>query len=156
MTSLALPAALATAGLLNTAEAAYASLGPDTTTTTEYGQQERPIGDPAFTQGPERPCPPHGNITMTDYGGDCCPPFNNQTMSDYGGHCCPPFNNQTMSDYGGHCCPPINNQTMADYGHCCPPFNNITIPDYGHCRDHEHHEHGPHNKPDYVSLQRHG
>ncbi len=126
MSSLALPAALATAGLLNTAEAAYAAaLGSDTlTTSAPYTHQGQQIGgDVTLTSGDGRPCTPIGNITVTDYG-HCCTPV------DYG-HCCTPV------DYG-HCCTPV------DYGHCCTPVGNVTICDYGH-----HQEHG-HDRPDHV------
>ncbi|GAA1664703.1 hypothetical protein [Streptomyces yatensis] len=114
MTSLALPAALATAGLLSTAEAAYAAIAPDTQTgTAAYGYSGQPMsGDVTLAPGTSHPCDPIGNVTITDYG-----------------HCCPPVNNMTITDYG-HCCPPVNNMTITDYGHCCN-VGNVTIPDYG-------------------------
>lgn len=57
ITSLALPAALATAGLLTTAEAAYAATaGTDTlTTSAKYGYQEQPMGDLTLTPRPRTP-----------------------------------------------------------------------------------------------------
>ncbi|GAA3363143.1 hypothetical protein GCM10017744_056690 [Streptomyces antimycoticus] len=129
MTSLALPAALATAGLLSSAEAAYAAIAPDTQTgTAAYGYSGQPMsGDITLTPATSHPCDPIGNVTITDYG-HCCPPVNNMTITDYG-HCCPPVNNMTITDYG-HCCPPVNNMTITDYGHCCN-VGNVTIPDYG-------------------------
>ncbi|MEV6176018.1 hypothetical protein [Streptomyces sp. NPDC052015] len=134
MSSLALPAALATAGLLNTAEAAYAaSLGSETpTASAPYGHQGQSIGgDVTLTPSDGHPCTPVGNVTVTDYG-----------------HCCTPIGNVTITDYG-HCCTPIGNVTITDYHHCCAPVGNITICDYGHHQgqgnhDHDdHHEHGP-------------
>lgn len=103
MTSLALPAALATAGLLSSAEAAYAAVAPDartatSTATSPYGYSEQPMsGDVTLTPGTSHPCKPIGNVTITDYG---------------------------------HCCPPVSNVTITDYGHCCN-VGNITIPGYG-------------------------
>lgn len=85
MTSLALPAALATAGLLSTAEAAYAAVAPDTqqTGTATYGYPGQPIsGDVTLTPGTSHPCEPIGNVTITDYG-HCC----NVTIPDYGWYC---------------------------------------------------------------------
>ncbi|WP_432587150.1 hypothetical protein ABVG11_16295 [Streptomyces sp. HD1123-B1] len=118
MTSLALPAALATAGLLSGAEAAYAAIAPDAQTrTATYGYPGQPMGDDVtLTSGTSHPCEPIGNVTITDYG-PCCPPVNNVTIADYG-HCCPPVNNMTITDYG-HCCPPVNNMTITDYGWVC-------------------------------------
>ncbi|MEU6867452.1 hypothetical protein ABZ924_30115 [Streptomyces sp. NPDC046876] len=128
ITSLALPAALATAGLLSTAEAAYASLGPNTTVSAKYGQQIQPLGDVTLTPGAEHPCPPFANVTITDYG-----------------HCCTPVGNITIPDYG-HCCTPVGNITIPDYGHCRE-----------HDHD-EHGPHRPDHRPDhwsdYGSLER--
>ncbi|MFE9623707.1 hypothetical protein [Streptomyces sp. NPDC006527] len=149
MSSLALPAALATAGLLNTAEAAYAaSLGSETpTASAPYGHQGQSIGgDVTLTPSDGHPCTPIGNVTVTDYG-HCCTPIGNATITDYG-YCCTPVGNVTITDYG-HCCTPIGNVTITDYHHCCAPVGNITICDYGHHQgqgnhDHDdHHEHGP-------------
>ncbi|MFD7505253.1 hypothetical protein [Streptomyces sp. NPDC059850] len=102
MTSLALPAALATAGLLSTAEAAYAAITPDAQTgTAAYGSAGQPIGDdPTLTPGTMHPCEPIGNVTITDYG-----------------HCCPPVGNITITDYG-HCCN-VGNVTIPDWGWIC-------------------------------------
>ncbi|UUU36445.1 hypothetical protein JIX56_45195 [Streptomyces sp. CA-210063] len=85
ITSLALPAALATAGLLGTAEAAYAAIGPDTlTASATYGYQGQPIdGEASLTPGSGIPCTPIGNVTITDYG-YCCTPIGNVTITDYG------------------------------------------------------------------------
>jgi hypothetical protein len=149
MSSLALPAALATAGLLNTAEAAYAaSLGSETpTASAPYGHQGQSMGgDVTLTPSDGHPCTPIGNVTVTDYG-HCCTPIGNVTITDYG-YCCTPVGNVTITDYG-HCCTPIGNVTITDYHHCCAPVGNITICDYGHHQgqgnhDHDdHHEHGP-------------
>ncbi|MET9765321.1 hypothetical protein ABZ016_40745 [Streptomyces sp. NPDC006372] len=127
MSSLALPAALATAGLLNTAEAAYAAtLGSDTlTASAPYTYQGQIGGDVTLTSGDGHPCTPIGNVTVTDYG-----------------HCCTPIGNMTVTDYG-HCCTPIGNMTVTDYGHCCTPVGNMTICDYGH---HQEHGHGHHDQ----------
>ncbi|MEU1800118.1 hypothetical protein [Streptomyces sp. NPDC019937] len=102
MTSLALPAALATAGLLSTAEAAYAAIAPDTqAATATYGYPAHPVsGDVTLTPGTSHPCEPIGNVTITDYG-HCCPPVSNITITDYG-HCCN-VGNVTMPDYGWFC-----------------------------------------------------
>lgn len=102
MTSLALPAALATAGLLSTAEAAYAAVAPDAQTrTATYGYPEQPVsGDATLTPGVSHPCEPIGNVTITDYG-----------------HCCPPVGNITITDYG-HCCN-VGNVTIPDWGWIC-------------------------------------
>ncbi|MEV2214963.1 hypothetical protein AB0H86_26565 [Streptomyces sp. NPDC050997] len=111
MSSLALPAALATAGLLNTAEAAYATaLGPETlTASAPYAHQGQLIGgDVTLASVDGRPCAPIGNVTITDYG---------------------------------HCCTPIGNMTITDYGHCCTPISNVTICDYGHHQEHGHNHH---------------
>ncbi|GGY37772.1 hypothetical protein [Streptomyces djakartensis] len=128
MSSLALPAALATAGLLNTAEAAYAAaLGPDTPAASPYTHQGQQIGgDVTLTSGDGHPCTPIGNVTVTDYG-----------------HCCTPVGNITVTDYG-HCCTPVGNITVTDYGHCCTPVGNVTICDYGH------HQENGHHRPDHV------
>ncbi|MFE7839698.1 hypothetical protein ACFU53_27680 [Streptomyces sp. NPDC057474] len=85
ITSLALPAALATAGLLSTAEAAYAAIGPDTlTASAKYGYQGQLIdGEASLTPGSGTPCTPIGNITITDYV-HCCTPIGNITIPDYG------------------------------------------------------------------------
>lgn len=111
MSSLALPAALATAGLLNTAEAAYATaLGSDTrTAAAPYAHQGQPIGgDATLTSANGHPCSPIGNVTITDYG---------------------------------HCCTPVGNITITDYSYCCTPVGNITICDYGNHQEHEHGHH---------------
>ncbi|MDX2823180.1 hypothetical protein PV416_19185 [Streptomyces ipomoeae] len=102
MTSLALPAALATAGLLNTAEAAYAAVAQDAQTgTAAYGYQVQPIDDVTLINaGTTHPCTPIGNVTITDYG-----------------HCCTPVGNVTITDYS-HCCTPVGNITITDYSHC--------------------------------------
>ncbi|MET9524768.1 hypothetical protein [Streptomyces coeruleorubidus] len=131
MSSLALPAALATAGLLNTAEAAYAAtLGSNTpTASAPYTLQGQQIGgDVTLTSGDGHPCTPIGNVTVTDYG-----------------HCCTPVGNITVTDYG-HCCTPVGNITVTDYGHCCTPVGNMTICDYGHHQEHgqDHHGHRDH------------
>ncbi|MEU7060258.1 hypothetical protein [Streptomyces sp. NPDC046197] len=101
ISSLALPAALATAGLLNGAEAAYAasvtSDSPATSATS--GHPEQVIGGVAVTSGAEHPCTPIGNMTITDYG-----------------HCCTPIGNMTITGYH-HCCTPIANVVFCDYGH---------------------------------------
>jgi hypothetical protein len=151
ITSLALPAVLATAGLVGTAEAAYASLGPDPAASAKHGQQIQPIGDVTFTPGSQAHCPPFGNVTVTDYG-HCCTPVGNITIPDYG-YCCTPVGNVTVADYG-YCCTPVGNVTVADYGYCCTPVGNITIPDYGYCRDDDHHDHRPH-RPHHASLELH-
>jgi hypothetical protein len=102
LSSLALPAALATAGLLNGAEAAYAaatasdSLAPSATS----GHQEQAMGGVAVVPGYEHPCTPIGNMTITDYI-----------------HCCTPIGNITISGYHHHCCAPIANIPICDYGH---------------------------------------
>ncbi|GAA3367976.1 hypothetical protein GCM10020367_64410 [Streptomyces sannanensis] len=134
ITSLALPAALATAGLLNTAEAAYAALGPDTPTAS--AKQEQPIGDVTFIPGTDRPCPPIGNVTITDYG-----------------HCCTPVGNMTVTDYG-RCCTPVGNMTVTDYGHSAP-VGNVTICDYGHHR-HERPHHKNEHRYEHRSWQYQG
>ena len=102
MTSLALPAALATAGLLSSAEAAYAAIAPDTQTgTAAYGSPAQPMsGDVTLTPGVGHPCKPIGNVTITDYW-HCCPPVSNITITDYG-HCCN-VGNVTIPDYGWFC-----------------------------------------------------
>lgn len=102
MTSLALPAALATAGLLSTAEAAYAAVAPDARTeTATYGSSGQPMsGDVTLTPGLRHPCEPIGNVTITDYG-HCCPPVNNVTITDYG-HCCN-VGNITIPGWGWYC-----------------------------------------------------
>ncbi|MFJ3310981.1 hypothetical protein ACIPSA_50265 [Streptomyces sp. NPDC086549] len=100
ITSLALPAVLATAGLLIPAEAAYASLVADSAGSVKYGQHIQPMGDVTFTPGSEHPCPPYANVTISDYG-----------------HCCTPVGNMTISDYV-HCCTPVVNMTISDYGYC--------------------------------------
>ncbi|MGW2639620.1 hypothetical protein [Streptomyces sp. NPDC001348] len=102
LSSLALPAALATAGLLNGAEAAYAaaaasdSLAPSAT----HGHPDQAMGGVAVTSGYEHPCTPIGNMTITDYI-----------------HCCTPIGNMTITGYHHHCCAPIANLTFCDYGH---------------------------------------
>ncbi|GAA4312269.1 hypothetical protein GCM10023086_32770 [Streptomyces venetus] len=128
MSSLALPAALATAGLLNSAEAAYAAaLGSDTlTASAPYTHQGQQIGGAVLTSGDGHPCTPIGNVTVTDYG-----------------HCCTPIGNITVTEYG-HCCTPIGNMTVTDYGHCCTPVGNVTICDYGHHQEHGHGHHDDH------------
>ncbi|GHJ98742.1 hypothetical protein SY2F82_05400 [Streptomyces sp. Y2F8-2] len=103
MSSLALPAALATAGLLNTAEAAYASaLGQDTlTASAPYAHQGQPMsGDATLIPGAERPCKNLANVTISDYS-HCCPSMANVTISDYS-HCCPSMSNVIICDYGHH------------------------------------------------------
>ncbi|MEU1464094.1 hypothetical protein ABZ467_25955 [Streptomyces sp. NPDC005727] len=101
ISSLALPAALATAGLLNGAEAAYATaLASDSlATSTTHGQAEHAKGDAAVLSGAEHPCTPIGNMTITDYV-----------------HCCTPIGNMTITGYH-HCCAPVANLTFCDYGH---------------------------------------
>ncbi|WP_149826029.1 hypothetical protein [Streptomyces tailanensis] len=121
MSSLALPAALATAGLLNTAEAAYATaLGSDArTASAPYAYQGQPIsGDVTLTSADGHPCTPLGNVTITDYG---------------------------------HCCTPIGNVTLTDYNVCCTPVANMTICDYEHHQEHDHghHENGLHDHHDH-------
>ena len=111
ISSLALPAALATAGLLHAAEAAYtATLGSDTLeASTTNGYRDPLIGSPVkLTSGDAKPCTPMGNVTITDYG---------------------------------HCCTTMGNVTVTDYGHCCTSMGNITVCDYGHHQDHSHHDH---------------
>ncbi|MFJ8360059.1 hypothetical protein [Streptomyces sp. NPDC093984] len=106
MSSLALPAALATAGLLNTAEAAYAAtLGEETlTASAPYAHQGQPMsGDLTLIPGEEHPCKNLANVTISDYS---------------------------------HCCPSVANVVISDYGHCCAPVANLTICDYGHHHDH--------------------
>ncbi|MDN0196696.1 hypothetical protein [Streptomyces sp. S.PNR 29] len=124
MTSLALPAALATAGLLNTAEAAYAAVAPDDHTgTATYGYQgPLPDGDVTLIPGSAHPCPPIGNVTITDYG-----------------HCCPPVGNITISDYG-HCCTHIGNVTIPGFVFCRDDHDHDHDHDpYIHARkDHQH------------------
>lgn len=108
ITSLALPAAMATAGLLNTAEAAYADAGADHT--MSGGTHDM------ATQGDGHHCPPIGNITWVDYGHGHCSPIGNIPFFDHGyGHHCPPMGNVTIVDYGHHC-PPVANATFFDYG----------------------------------------
>ena len=116
ITSLALPAALATAGLLSTAEAAYAAIGPDTlTASAKYGYQGQSIdGEAGVTPVSGPPCTPIGNVTITDYG-----------------HCCTPIGNVTITDYG-YCCTPIGNVTITDYGLCLDQHEHVG----------DHHEHG--------------
>ena len=107
MSSLALPAALATAGLLNTAEAAYAAaLGQETlTASAPYAHQGQPTsGDVTLIPGEDHPCKNLANVTISDYS---------------------------------HCCPSVANVTISDYGHCCAPVANLTICDYGHHHDHQ-------------------
>ncbi|MGW1801477.1 hypothetical protein ACWCQN_37550 [Streptomyces sp. NPDC001984] len=73
ISSLALPAALATAGLLNTAEAAYAAAlnAEPVTASAPYGYQQHPTsGDVALISGSAHPCTPMGNVTISDYGCD--------------------------------------------------------------------------------------
>jgi hypothetical protein len=116
MSSLALPAALATAGLLNTAEAAYATApgSEATTASAPYAYQGQPIsGDVTLTSADGYPCTPIGNVTVTDYG---------------------------------HCCTPVGNVTITDYNVCCTPVANMTICDYGHHKEHGHghYEYGKH------------
>ncbi|MFF3910134.1 hypothetical protein ACFYZJ_30115 [Streptomyces sp. NPDC001848] len=121
ISSLALPAALATAGLLNTAEASYAAaLGQDAlTASAASAYQGQPMsGDVTLIPGVDHPCKNVANVTISDYS-----------------HCCPPIANVTISNYG-HCCPPIANVTISDYGHCCTPVANMTICDYGHHHGH--------------------
>ncbi|MGW3689165.1 hypothetical protein [Streptomyces sp. NPDC005125] len=103
ITSLALPAALATAGLLNTAEAAYAATaGSDTlTSSAKYGYQEQPMGDVTLAPGSVHPCTPMGNVTITDYGHHCCTPVGNMTVTDYGQYSTP-VGNVTVCYYGRH------------------------------------------------------
>jgi hypothetical protein len=116
MSSLALPAVLATAGLLNSAEAAYAAaLGSETPT--------------ASAPNPHHGQPIGGDVTLTSWDGNPCSPIGNVTITDY-----------------GHCCTPIGNMTITDYGHCCTPVANMTICDYGHHQEHgpdHHHVHVP-------------
>ena len=128
ISSLALPAALTTAGLLNTAEAAYAALGPETVTAApSVSAHEELPGAGATTVSAERPCKPYLNSTITDYS-----------------HCCTPVANMTVTDYG-HCCTPVTNMTISDYGYCCTTVANVVICDYGH-----HQQHGPgHQVHDY-------
>ena len=101
ISSLALPAALATAGLLNTAEASYAALGQEALTApAPYAHQGQPVsGDVTLIPGVDHPCQNVANVTISNYG-----------------HCCPPIANVTISDYG-HCCTPVANMTLCDYGH---------------------------------------
>jgi hypothetical protein len=107
ITSLALPAALATAGLLNTAEAAYAgTLGSEGMgAPAEHRYQDHSAGGRSiFDNGyHHHHCTPFGNVTMTDYGHHCTP-FGNMIMNDYGHHCTP-FGNMIMNDYGYHSTP---------------------------------------------------
>jgi hypothetical protein len=109
MTSLALPAAMATAGLLNAAEAAYASSVVDKDVSAGTHEKADQSNGPV--------CPPVGNLTFVDYGnGNCCPPVGNVTIVDYGtGHCCPPVGNVTIVDYGNWHCPPVGNSVFFDY-----------------------------------------
>jgi hypothetical protein len=101
ISSLALPAALATAGLMNSAEAAYAAAlsSEPLATSAASGQHDQATGGVAVTSGSEHPCTPIGNVTITDYG-----------------HCCTPMGNVTITGYH-HCCTPIANLTFCDYGH---------------------------------------
>ncbi|MCM2580519.1 hypothetical protein [Streptomyces meridianus] len=94
ITSLALPAAMATAGLLNTAAAAYAH--SDAPAKSPQGDSQEHA-----TYGHGHHCPPIGNITWFDYGdGGHCPPIGNISWFDYGhGHHCPPVGNMTIVDY---------------------------------------------------------
>ncbi|MGW9032239.1 hypothetical protein ACWGQ5_51305 [Streptomyces sp. NPDC055722] len=105
ISSLALPAALATAGLLNTAEAAYAaapSAGP-VTASAPYGYQQHPTsGDVALISGSAHPCTPMGNVTISDYGHHCRTHMSNVTFCDYGHHCHTHMSNVTFCDYGHH------------------------------------------------------
>ncbi|MEU6555907.1 hypothetical protein ABZ915_37515 [Streptomyces sp. NPDC046915] len=102
VSSLALPAALATAGLLNGAEAAYAAAvaSDSLPTTAAYGHPEQAMGGVTVTSGYEHPCTPMGNMTITDYI-----------------HCCTPIGNMTITGYHHHCCAPVANLTFCDYGH---------------------------------------
>ncbi|MEU6086493.1 hypothetical protein ABZ865_06720 [Streptomyces sp. NPDC047085] len=114
ISSLALPAALATAGLLNGAETAYAAALASDSLATSATHADQATGDLAVISGSEHPCTPIGNITITDYV-----------------HCCTPIGNITITDYV-HCCTPIGNMTITDYHHCCTPVANLTFCDYGH------------------------
>ncbi|GKQ35294.1 hypothetical protein [Streptomyces sp. A012304] len=111
MSSLALPAALATAGLLSTAEAAYAAAAGSEplTASARYAHQGQSIdGDVALVSADGNPCTPMGNVTITDYG---------------------------------HCCTPLANMTITDYSHCCTPVSNVIVCDYGHHQEHHDHGH---------------
>lgn len=101
ISSLALPAALATAGLLNGAEAAYAAaLASDSLdTSATYVHPEQAIGVAAVTSGSGHPCTSIVNMTITDYV-----------------HCCTPIGNMTITGYH-HSSTPIANLTYCDYGH---------------------------------------
>jgi hypothetical protein len=139
ISSLALPAALATAGLVNNAEVAYAALlGSDAlTASAPSAHQGQPMGDVTLTPGVGHPCSNLGNVTTTDYG-HCCTSVGNVTITGYG-HCCTPVGNLTITDYG-HCCTPVGNLTITDYGYCCTTVGNVTICDYGH-HEPDHHSH---------------
>ena len=103
MSSLTLPAARATAGLLQTAEAAYAAApGSETlTASSPYAHQGQRIGGAVtLTPGKSVPCTPVGNVTITDYG-NCSTPVGNMTITDYG-YCSTPVGNVTLCDYGHH------------------------------------------------------
>lgn len=115
ISSLALPAALTTAGLLNTAEAAYAALGPETVTAASpaYAHEGLP-GAGATTVSTEHPCKPYVNSTIIDYS-----------------HCCTPVANMTIGNY---CCTPVANMTIGNY--CCTTVANVVICDYGHHQEH--------------------
>ncbi|MGP4004583.1 hypothetical protein [Streptomyces sp. 8N706] len=108
ITSLALPAALATAGLLNSAEAAFAnSNGLDNNVPADSHEKA--------SYGDGHHCPPLGNITWVDYGLGHCDPIGNIPFFDHGyGNHCPPLGNVTIVDYGNHC-PPVANATFFNY-----------------------------------------
>ncbi|MEU1593642.1 hypothetical protein ABZ468_12505 [Streptomyces sp. NPDC005708] len=89
ISSLALPAALATAGLLNTAEAAYAAaLNADPlAASAPSGYQQQPTsGDVALISSSAHPCTPMGNVTISHYGHHCCSHMSNVTFCHYGHH----------------------------------------------------------------------
>ncbi|MFF7970288.1 hypothetical protein [Streptomyces sp. NPDC007905] len=99
MSSLALPAALATAGLLNGAETAYAAALASDSLPTSATHADQAMGDVTATSGSAYPCTPIGNMTISDYV-----------------HCCTPIGNLTITGYH-HCCAPVANLTFCDYGH---------------------------------------
>jgi hypothetical protein len=103
LSSLALPAALATAGLLNTAEAAYAtalSAEPVTASAPSGYQQHPTSGDVALISGFAHPCTPMGNVTISDYGHHCCSHMSNVTFCDYGHHHSHHYDYDDDYDYG--------------------------------------------------------
>jgi hypothetical protein len=104
ITSLALPAALATASLLTSAEAAYAGVinSDAMRVPTAYGHQEQSAAGSIFTPSTDHPCPPLGNVTFTDYGHHHGAPVGNVTVADYGHHHSTPVGNMTVADYGHH------------------------------------------------------